>query len=521
MYENKKLSIPRLLLALILIGGIVGGIYYYIQHRAKFSNVENNTNSSPWFGPYVDVTATPTYNFEQSDPNFQKNVILSFVVSSEKDPCDPSWGKTFSINQAANQLDLDRRIARLRQNKINLAISFGGLLNDELALKCTNQTNLENAYKKIIDHYQIDTIDLDLEQKGLTDSDAMQRRAKALYNIQTSMRANNKNLAIWLTLPVAPTGLTNDGTNAVSTMLENKVDISGVNVMTFDYGQSQAKNQSLYDASISALNETHRQVGIIYAKQNIFLSSQTIWSKIGVTPMIGQTDDKGQILSLEMAKKINQFVLDNKVGRVSMWSANRDLKCGENYVDVENVSDSCSGVNQSKGEFAKLLGSNIDGYISSNSKSVTTSDDSKKTEDLTDNPDTSPYEIWNEDSAYPQGTKVVWHHNVYEAKWWNQNEVPDNPVLQAYETPWRLVGPVLEGEKPIKKQTLPKGIYPEWSGEQTYTEGKRVMFENVPYQAKWWNKGESPKAASSDPAGSPWVALKQDEIQKILDQQKQ
>ena len=153
MYENKKLSIPRLLLALILIGGIVGGIYYYIQHRAKFSNVENNTNSSPWFGPYIDVTATPTYNFEQSDPNFQKNVILSFVVSSEKDPCDPSWGKTFSINQAADQLDLDRRIARLRQNKINLAISFGGLLNDELSLKCTNQTNLENAYKKIIDHY--------------------------------------------------------------------------------------------------------------------------------------------------------------------------------------------------------------------------------------------------------------------------------------------------------------------------------------------------------------------------------
>ena len=30
--------------------------------------------------------------------------------------------------------------------------------------------------------------------------------------------------------------------------------------------------------------------------------------------------------------------------------------------------------------------------------------------------------------AYPKNTKIVWHHNVYEAKWWTQGDVPDAPV---------------------------------------------------------------------------------------------
>ena len=47
---------------------------------------------------------------------------------------------------------------------------------------------------------------------------------------------------------------------------------------------------------------------------------------------------------------------------------------------------------------------------------------------MVDDPATSPYPIWNAEGQYPANTKIVWHHNVYEAKWWTQGDVPDAPV---------------------------------------------------------------------------------------------
>jgi chitinase len=91
-------------------------------------------------------------------------------------------------------------------------------------------------------------------------------------------------------------------------------------------------------------------------------------------------------------------------------------------------------------------------------------------------------------------------------------------VLQAYETPWKLVGPVLPGEKRIEQPKLPEGTYVNWSGDGTYETGQRVLFEGTPYQAKWWTRGDSPAAASSDPSSSPWIALTQAEINAVIQQ---
>jgi chitinase len=105
---------------------------------------------------------------------------------------------------------------------------------------------------------------------------------------------------------------------------------------------------------------------------------------------------------------------------------------------------------------------------------------------------------------------------VYQAKWWTEGDVPDSPVLQEWQIPWELIGPVLPGEKPIPQLTLPEGTYPDWSGTDDYNTGQRVLFNGVPYQAKWWTEGDSPAAASSDANGSPWVPLTQAQINAVL-----
>lgn len=512
MHSKRRFSTWRLFLVMLILAGLAKGVAWGLN---KFAEERLLSTSKPWFAPYVDVTATPLFAFEQPthDGVNEKNVILSFIVSSKTDACTPTWGGTYNLEEANKELDLDRRIARYRQQEGNVAVSFGGLLNDELAINCKDPELLQNAYESVIAHYSIDTIDFDLEGGAIKDSESLKRRAEVVAKIQKKYRSENKNLAVWLTLPVTPQGLSEDGTKAVAAMLGG-VDLAGVNVMTMDYGTSRSNNQSMKEASVNALNETHRQIGILFSQAGINLSDATLWFKIGATPMIGQNDIAGEIFTLEDAISLNEFLIAKGIARMSMWSANRDIQCGDNYVNVTMVSDSCSGVKQEANAYSDKLGQGFTGKISANS--ATTTEETPQSVQKPDNPEESPYPIWFEKGVYLTGTKVVWHHNVYQAKWWTSGELPDNPVLQSWQTPWQLVGPVLPGEKPIPQLKLPAGTYPNWDGTVIYDVGERVLFNDIPYQAKWWSQGDSPAASTSNPDSSPWILLSREEIEKIL-----
>jgi len=508
---QRRLSFWRLLLGLCILAGLgVGGML----SARQWQDTRVQGPHRPWFAAYADVTARPTFGFEQLGESERRNIMLAFIVSLQGDACTPAWAGAYTLDKASESLDLDRRIARLQQQNGSVAVSFGGLKNDELAVKCTDKEKLKAAYRAVIDRYHINTIDLDLEQGALTDKASAVRRAEAIAELQAERHAHGKGLAVWVTLPVSPQGLTEQGTDAVAALLTGKVDLAGVNAMTMDYGQSR-QDQTMLAASESALTQTHRQLGILYDQAGTHLNTATLWAKMGATPMIGQNDDADEVFLPEDASGLSAFARSHGMGRMSMWSANRDVACGSNYVDIKVVSDSCSGVKQDKQMFAVTLGEGFTGDLSSTASLVTTAD-STTNEQKPDNPATSPYQIWKEDGAYLQGTKVVWHHNVYQAKWWTEGDVPDNPVLQSWQTPWELVGPVLAGEKPIPQATLPAGTYPEWSGSNEYDTGARVLYKGIPYQAKWWTKAESPAAASSNPDSSPWAPLTQAQINEIL-----
>lgn len=509
---NRRLSPWRALLGLLLVAGLgVSGVFGYRQ----WVNAQLDASHAPWFASYVDVTATPTYSFEQVGSSANRDAILSFIVADPGSACTPSWGGAYTMDQASASLDLDRRIARLQQQNGSVAISFGGLDNQELAVTCTDPAKLLDAYQSVVTRYNINTIDLDLENTGLTNSSADARRATAIAELQSARRKAGKPLAVWVTLPATPQGLAEDGTNAVSQLLAAHVDLAGVNVMTMDYGSSLASGQTMLTGSESAMTQTERQLGILYQQAGIHLNESSLWAKLGATPMIGQNDTYNEVFTIDDAKAFNKFALSHGVMRMSMWSANRDITCGSNYVALKVVSDSCSGVNEGTTNFATLLSNGFKGDISLSAGLVTTADPNSNSTQAPDNPATSPYQIWSPSGAYLEGTKVVWHHNVYQSKWWTQGDVPDSPVLQSWQTPWVLIGPVLPGEKPIPQATLPEGTYPDWTGTTTYNTNDRVLFNGVPYQAKWWNQGQSPAAATSNPDASPWVPLTQAQVNEV------
>ncbi|PJJ62420.1 chitinase [Compostimonas suwonensis] len=508
LHGGKRLSPLRVMLAFVIILAVAAGAFLGF-HAFDSAKAES---ASPWFAGYVDVTATPSYPFETPASTAGRDVVLSFVVASDDDPCAPSWGDAYSLDDASHELDLDRKLARLRQGGGDAIVSFGGQRNDELSTACADPAALLAAYTSVVDRYQLTTIDLDVEGASLSDAAAGLRRAEAVSALQSSKRKAGGDLAVWLTLPVAPSGMTKDATDAIAQMLTAGVDLAGVNVMTMDYGSS-LDGKTMAQGSIDALNATHRQLAKLYSNADISLSDQTIWSKMGATPMVGQNDVRNEVFGIADAQKLSAFAQDKKLGRMSLWSLNRDATCGPNYVDLTHVSDACSGIDQGDASFAGILSTGFAGRPHLSAPAVTTSE---AVEPIVDDPATSPYPIWAKTSAYLEGTKIVWHGNVYSAKWWTRGDLPDNPVLNEWETPWTLIGPVLPGEKPYAPPTLPAGTYPDWSGTVQYDTGDRVLFEGTPYESKWWNQGASPDAASSDPDGSPWVQLTADEVAAVL-----
>ena len=363
--RKKYLSIWHLLLlALIIIGALIA-IYHFNHPPTQAPNATDNNSSkpivaNPWFAPYVDVTLVPQFDFEKHGKSSTPNAILAFIVSSNTDPCEPSWGTYATLDQAATTYNLDQNIKSLRQNGGQIAVSFGGQTNSELAINCIDPDQLYVAYDTVIKHYNLSMIDIDLEGDALKHTSSLERRSQTIAKLQANYQKSGTNLAVWLTLPVAPFGLPPEGLSAVKSMLSAGVNLSGINIMTMNYGSSR-NHQSVVDASLAALEQTHHQLNALYEQNRTPKSSIAIWKMLGATPMIGQNDIVDEVFTLTDAIALNEFGFKRGIGRLSMWSANRDAPCHQTQQSPTIVSNYCSGVESTSYSFSQALGKNFNG----------------------------------------------------------------------------------------------------------------------------------------------------------------
>jgi len=73
--------------------------------------------------------------------------------------------------------------------------------------------------------------------------------------------------------------------------------------------------------------------------------------------------------------------------------------------------------------------------------------------------------------------------------------------------PWELLGPVLPGDHAPVISRPSAGTYPAWSVSARYRVGDKVLYQGLPYEARWDNQGVSPQGQPGDPTASPWKAL--------------
>jgi chitinase len=435
-------------------------------------------------------------------------VVLSFIVGSTSNPCIPLWGGAYTLDEADAQLQLDRRLAQLRLTGGQADVSFGGQRGPDLASTCGDAASLQRAYREVVDRYQLTAIDLDIEGDSLNDEDGIRRRAEAVADLQSDLRDKGRQVDVWLTLPVSASGLTPPGISTVDTMLQAGVVVTGVNGMTMDFGQDAATAGPPLSATvIRAARALHEQVATAWQRARRPLDAASAWAKVGLTPMIGQADVPAERFTLDDAAAVNAFARTSGVGRLSMWSLNRDSTCQPPLPKVLSVvQTSCSGVDQGTKRFADALGTEADQVLNTASLSRPTTDGAPTpVASPIDDPAHSPFPIWDPLGTYPGGTKIVWHRQVYQARYWTSGFAPDTPVASSSDSPWTLLGPVLPGDTPAPLPTLPAGTYPQWDATRAYVAGSRVQRGLVPYQAKWWTQGQEP--GTTIPGGSPWVLV--------------
>ena len=496
-----RLSLIRVLVAICVLGGAAYGGYLGVKVKIASAGA---LHASTWFAPYVDVTLTPTDEFQVPANDPARQTVLGFVVAASSTSCTPSWGGAYNLAQANESLALGARLAQLEANGASPVVSFGGEKNTSLAVACPTPVALAKAYEAVISAYDLHTIDLDVEGPALDNFAADLRLAAALPLVeQDEVSAHRRPPAVWLTVPVEPSGLQGNAISVLSSMLRDRVRLAGINVMAMDFAQPPSTGQTMLGLAELALQSTHRQLSRLLPSYGIRLKSATVWRHIGVTVMIGQNTVSGENFTLRDATGLRSFVRAKGIARVSIWSLNRDQACGDGGGTVAILSDTCSGTRQSQLAFTNLF----DHFGGSLPKVSDSSDTLLRSVSPDTNPANAPYPLWNPTASYVADYKVVEDGEIYQAKWYNSAQDPATQYQYSWQSPWELLGPVLPTDHAPVIPTLPPGTHPAWSPGQMYVAGRDVLYEGLPYEAKWTNQGVPPGITSTEQPSSPWQPL--------------
>jgi len=317
-----------------------------------FQNLAQITNAAAMraFAPYVDVTLWPPFGLPaHAQATGVRSYSLGFIVAKGFGDCRASWGTYYLMTEAWYL----NEVQQLRALGGDVIVSFGGAANQELAEACADVASLKAQYKSVMDAYGVTQLDFDIEGGAITNAAANTRRAQALAQLQAELAPQGKSPRVSYTLPVLPQGLTNDGVALVKNALVNGVNVEVWNIMAMDYGDSAAPNPNgqMGKYAIDAAKALFAQLKAAYQQQSIVISDADLWAKVSITPMIGQNDVPSEVFTQADARQVLAFAQQQNIGRLAMWSANRDKACA----GTSGALYECTKIAQTPNEFALIF----------------------------------------------------------------------------------------------------------------------------------------------------------------------
>lgn len=284
------------------------------------------------FAPYMYIGTGDNFQITQCDDACgQKFYTIAFIIADKHN--NPAWDGRWPMetNLYAGQ------IKEIRQRGGDVIVSFGGGGGTELALVETNTAALEAKYQSVIDRYQLTWLDFDIEGGAMKKTNINHLRNRVLFQLQKK----NPGLIISYTLPVDPNGIPDSALKLLADAKAQGVKVYSANVMTMDYGRHFSKDKKMSDVSIaSALKAREQCLAIDPAIQ------------IGLTPMIGNNDVRGEVFTQTDAQELKAWADTQPwICSLSFWSCNRD-----NGKPTDKQDDNgASGIKQAQWDFTKIF----------------------------------------------------------------------------------------------------------------------------------------------------------------------
>ncbi|MFJ4693677.1 chitinase [Streptomyces sp. NPDC088766] len=286
------------------------------------------------YAPYVNAAEASANDAAGSPSTYN----LAFVIS-DGTGCTPEWNGAYAVDDAT----VASRVAALTATGASVRVSFGGASGKELAATCDSVAELTAAYGAALDAAGSTRADFDIEGEELTDADSVALRSRAMAALQEE----RPDLEVSFTLPVMPSGLDSDSLALLTSANKYDVQVSAVNLMTMNYGESYAGDMGGY--AITSATAAHAQLKEVFGT-----ADADAWKGMALTSMIGVNDVAGETFTLADAAQVRAFAEEKGISWVSMWSTFRDRQCEEGTDAADALTD-CSGVEQSSGAFAEAF----------------------------------------------------------------------------------------------------------------------------------------------------------------------
>ncbi|WP_394823633.1 glycosyl hydrolase family 18 protein [Pendulispora albinea] len=291
------------------------------------------------FAPYFEAWTgeSPATLSQQSGAKF---LTMAFLQTASRGSCTVLWNG--DAGMPVSQSIFGNDFATIRSNGGDVIPAFGGYTagntGTEIADSCTDVSKIAAAIQSVITTYNITRIDFDIEDNSLTNTAGIDRRNKAVKQVEDWAAANGRTLQVTYTLPTTVNGLAETGLAVMRNAVSNNARIDIVNIMTFDYYDGNPNHQMAEDTKTAAAG-LRNQLGQLYPGK----TPAQLAAMIGVTEMIGIDDfGPGETFQKADANPVLNWANSFGISQISFWALQRDNgKC-----PGTGARNDCSGIDQ-------------------------------------------------------------------------------------------------------------------------------------------------------------------------------
>jgi hypothetical protein len=299
------------------------------------------------FAPYFEAW-TGDDPATLSQESGAKYLSMAFLQTASSGSCTVYWNGDTSLPVSSSSFGSS--ISTIQANGGGVIPSFGGYTadttNTEIADSCTSVSSIAAAYENVITTYNVSRLDFDVEQNSLTNSAGIDRRNKAIAQVESWAASTGRTVQFSYTLPTNPDGLDSGGQAVLQSAVNNGARIDVVNIMTFDY--YVGTTQEMATDTETAASGLYNQLAALYPSK----TSAQLWGMIGVTEMPGIDDyGSGETFTESDATTVYNWAVSKGIDEISFWALQRD----NGGCPGTAGSDSCSGISQTTWYFSGVF----------------------------------------------------------------------------------------------------------------------------------------------------------------------